>query len=232
MPSQALLGGAGGAGRDLPVRAVAGHAGRPRRGHRAPRARRAAGRPAAAALERLAHVDTVIFDKTGTLTRGQPRIERTERSATAPQRSRSAWRLRRPWRRTRRTRWRGHSAAPPPAPRPAEVVSAPGRGIEGQVTGVRYRIGRAEYVTGGTGRARSPPSQWLRKMRQSIILLARPQAGAGGVPVADTLRADAAQTVAAPAGPGTHGADRQRRPRSGRPQMRPPAAGGARREGK
>jgi hypothetical protein len=57
-------GGGGHAGRDLPLRAVAGHAG----GHAGQRRAGAPRRPGARlqAMEALAAVDTVVFDKTGT----------------------------------------------------------------------------------------------------------------------------------------------------------------------
>jgi P-type Cu2+ transporter len=68
-PVARLRGDAGAAGGQLPLRAVAGGAGRARRGaRRAGAARRARAR--ADALETLARVTDVVFDKTGTLTDG------------------------------------------------------------------------------------------------------------------------------------------------------------------
>jgi P-type Cu2+ transporter len=144
-------------------------------------------------LERLAHVDTVIFDKTGTLTRGQPRIERTELlqpDLSASQCLKIAAAL---------EAYSTHPVAQAfvgtdDGPAAVGVVSAPGRGIEGHVAGRGYRIGRTEYAVAGL-QGRPPPFTVAAQDGQSIILLADTRQVLAAFLVADTLRAQAAQTV-------------------------------------
>jgi Cu2+-exporting ATPase len=144
-------------------------------------------------LERLAHVDTVIFDKTGTLTRGAPRIERTE--LLQPHLS-AAQCL------TIAAALEAYSTHPVAQAflgtggglAATEVMSAPGRGIEGHVLGGRYRIGRTEYVLSGL-EGTQPSVAVAAEDGQSIILLADTRQVLAAFLVADTLRTDAAQTV-------------------------------------
>ena len=100
------------------------------------------------ALEQLARADRIVFDKTGTLTRGETRLEAVTLLSARAVRQRclavaAALESR-----------SGHPLARAFAPfAPATAVSAvrcaAGRGVEGSVDGVRYRIGRREYVREG-----------------------------------------------------------------------------------
>ena len=144
-------------------------------------------------LERLAHVDTVIFDKTGTLTRGQPRIERVELMQQQVSSTRcllvaSALEAfsTHPVARAFATTAGGLEAV--------GVVTVPGRGLEGEVDGVRYRIGQADYVTEGMARLR-PRVATSAQEGQSIILLGDREQLLAAFLVADTLRVEASEIV-------------------------------------
>lgn len=131
------------------------------------------------ALESLARADTVVLDKTGTLTLGQPRLLRAEALEGDIE------------------RWRTVAAAlEANAGHPlaaafgdgrtlaAEAVqAAPGRGVSGVVDGVEYRLGQAGFAT---GRA-DDGAIWLGDGTRALARFE----------VADPLRADAAEAVAA-----------------------------------
>ncbi|MBS0578226.1 MAG: heavy metal translocating P-type ATPase [Proteobacteria bacterium] len=143
-------------------------------------------------LERLSRVDTVIFDKTGTLTRGIPSIERTvmlQERATSTQCLQIAAALeaysRHPVARA--------FASANSVPKATSVVYAPGRGIEGEVDGVRYRIGCAEYVLAGTNGQHTASIDAADD--QSLILLGDRQNALAAFLTADTLRNDSRRTV-------------------------------------
>ncbi len=144
-------------------------------------------------LERLAHVDTVIFDKTGTLTRGQPRIEQIEplQQQVSPTRCLLVAAAlegfsTHPLARAFATSAGGLTAT--------DVVTVPGRGIQGDVDGVRYRIGRTDYVTEALETA-TPCAASSAQEGQSIILLGDRKQVLAAFLLADALRADAAGMV-------------------------------------
>jgi Cu2+-exporting ATPase len=131
-----------------------------------------------AALERLAEIDHVVFDKTGVLTEGRPRLEHAEAAAiarAAPLARASAHPLA-----------RALAAEAGVGVVADEVVEHAGLGVEGRLGGRRARLGRAEFV-GVAGAAGSETELWF--------------AAEGEPPVrfsfSDSLRQDAAQTVAA-----------------------------------
>ena len=140
------------------------------------------------ALERLAAIDTVVFDKTGTLTEGEPRL------AGAPAadaggvvarggagRPRAAIRWPAPW-------------PAPPAPRPrasrpsTTSSSTPATAWRRGSAGAIVRLGRRDFVGGVDRSRRSAESEiWLR-------IGDKPPLRFG---FEDTLRPDAAETIAA-----------------------------------
>jgi P-type Cu2+ transporter len=144
------------------------------------------------ALERLAGVDRIVFDKTGTLTCGMPRIEDMQMLDAGAGRERClaiAAALER------------HSEHPiarafaqiEPAGQVTDVHTAPGSGLAGTVDGVRYRIGRIDYVRQGCPSAPQvalPPSD---DACSSIVLGDRSGLLAAFL-TADGLRADARDT--------------------------------------
>ena len=94
------------------------------------------------AIERIAEIDTVAFDKTGTLTYGQPRlvdpaaIPARELAIAAAVARRSSHPLSRAI----------AAAAPEGALALREVREQPGFGIEAELDGHLYRLGRAEWA--------------------------------------------------------------------------------------
>ena len=139
------------------------------------------------ALERLAAVDTVVFDKTGTLTEGEPRLSRS------PAASPAAWSLaaalggasRHP---LARALARAADAPCDALPVLDDVVEHPGEGMEGRLGDRVVRLGRRDFVGGVTETAGSAESEiWLRIGDDPPLRFA----------FEDTLRADAADTVAA-----------------------------------
>ena len=131
------------------------------------------------ALESLARADTVVLDKTGTLTLGQPRLQRAEAfegdierwlSVAAALENNAGHPLAAAF-----GDGRGVTAA--------RVAAAPGRGVSGFVDGVEFRLGQAPFAAG----REDDGALWLG---DGTLALARFE-------VADPLRADAAEAVAA-----------------------------------
>ncbi|GAB2490787.1 heavy metal translocating P-type ATPase [Arenimonas alkanexedens] len=132
------------------------------------------------ALESLARADTVVMDKTGTLTTGRPTLASAE-SFEGEDAG--------PWLRIAASLEQdaGHPLAAAFARR--DVVAAvgvrahPGLGVEGEVGGCRYRLGRADFAA-----ARSDDGAlWLGDGQRSLARFT----------VADPLRVDAAAAIAA-----------------------------------
>ncbi|MEM9140763.1 MAG: heavy metal translocating P-type ATPase, partial [Pseudomonadota bacterium] len=140
-----------------------------------------------AELERLAAVDTVVFDKTGTLTGPEPGL------ACAPPSDHPAWPAaaalaaasRHPLSRAivREADRRGISKASV-----IGITEQPGFGIEGSLNGHKARLGRPDWVTGGTNREAGVAFSMLGRTVWFIP--------------AETLRPDAAETCAALVGEG------------------------------
>jgi len=131
-----------------------------------------------AALERLAEIDTVIFDKTGVLTEGRPRLI----SADARDIARAA-----PLARASRhvlSRALADVAGPGPAALDAHEVA--GEGVEAIIDGKRTRLGRASFVGAATKTA-TETELWLGVEGEAPVRFT----------FADSLRPDAAETVAA-----------------------------------
>ncbi len=105
------------------------------------------------ALEALTRIDTVVFDKTGTLTRGTPEIttvvlnpdrepfdERLAVRIAAALESSSAHPI------ARAFQYAANASGTETAIRVTNVQVHPARGLEGWIDGVRWKIGRAEFV--------------------------------------------------------------------------------------
>jgi Cu2+-exporting ATPase len=136
-------------------------------------------------LERLADIDSVVIDKTGTLTLGRPSL--TDPGSISPQDLRDAATL-------------AAASRHPLAlalvrvagllPVVVDVYEEPGAGLEGQVRGIRMRLGSRQWCgveAGDPEASEDGPEMWF--VREN------------GTPVrfgfTDTLRADAAETTAA-----------------------------------
>ena len=95
-----------------------------------------------AALERAAEADSVAFDKTGTLTEGRPRL--IDHEVRSPEALAIAATL---------ARASGHPLSRALSDQlgdgatafPGEITESPGRGVEGVVDGVRWRLGSAAW---------------------------------------------------------------------------------------
>lgn len=130
------------------------------------------------ALESLARADTVVLDKTGTLTQGKPQrvsAEACDGGDVAP------------WLRIAAAleQAAGHPLAKAFADTATQgaknVRAVPGRGVSGNVAGVSYRLGRAEFACNGA----DDGGVWLG---DGVQAFARFQ-------IADPLRADARAAV-------------------------------------
>ncbi len=96
------------------------------------------------ALERLANVDTVVLDKTGTLTSGQLSVVRvTALGGDAPAALAAAAALERESNHPIASAFAPHASATCFA---SNVSEMEGRGVEGEIEGERWRLGREGYV--------------------------------------------------------------------------------------
>lgn len=130
-----------------------------------------------AALERLAEVDHVVFDKTGVLTLGRARLVDPAPAAVA---------LAAPLARaSRHPLARTLTDAACDGPVASDVVEYPGQGVEGTIDGHRARLGRAAFV-GVTSRG-DATELWFGFEGDTKIRFR----------FEDTLRADAAEAIAA-----------------------------------
>jgi len=153
-------------------------------------------------LERLAAVDTIVFDKTGTLTEGTPRVvdmlvvagnnrENVLRLAAALE-SRSEHPL---------AKAVVAAAGPATGPAPAvdHVIAVPGKGVSGIVAGVQVMAG-TEALLRESGVDVTPieaqARQWAANANTVVCLAIAGQAVAAFA-IADTMRANAKQVVAA-----------------------------------
>ena len=145
------------------------------------------------ALERLARADRIVFDKTGTLTLGTPRLDevimlgaRASRErcleVAAALESRTAHPLARAF------------AHLPAAAGVHEVRCDAGRGLEGCIGGVRYRLGRMDYVLKASTMRAVPPAI-SADPELSRIVLGDDQGALAAFRVSDALRADAGETL-------------------------------------
>ena len=145
------------------------------------------------ALERLARADCMVFDKTGTLTLGTPRLDevimldaRASRErcleVAAALESRTAHPLARAF------------AHLPAATGVREVRCDAGLGIEGCIGGVRYRLGRIDYVLEGCA-THAAPTAISADPQLSRIVLGDDQGPLAAFRVNDALREDAGETL-------------------------------------
>lgn len=147
-----------------------------------------------AALERLARADRIIFDKTGTLTRGQPRLESVttvggrltqarclEIAATLE--SYSTHPIARAF------------SACPPGPGAEAVSVVPGRGIEGRIDGIRYRIGCADYAWPVATPQPALTTAESDNDHLTSVWLADSEGAVARFLIADDVRADAKHSV-------------------------------------
>ena len=144
-------------------------------------------------LEALPGITRVVFDKTGTLTEGEPRLTRIEilrqgfseaqvRNMAAALESRNNHPLARAFR-----PWSGNMNA-------TGLRAVTGRGVEGVIDGVRFRLGRADFACEGVADLQplaqpAGQGQWL--------LLADAQGPLAWFGIGDEVRHSAGPAVAA-----------------------------------
>ena len=140
------------------------------------------------ALQALAEVDTVVFDKTGTLTVGRPRLRTVEVvDGGDPQ----------PWLDIAAAleSGAGHPLAAAfdgAGVAPADGVRAdPGRGVRGRVDGRDWFLGRSDYAAAGLA---DDGALWLGDGQRAVARFV----------VADALRGDAPDAIAALRAQGLH----------------------------
>jgi Cu2+-exporting ATPase len=143
------------------------------------------------ALERLARTDCVVFDKTGTLTRGQPRVDEVRVLSARFDRTRCVAIA------AALERYSEHPIARAfsqfePAACASQVRSLAGRGIEGDVGDVRYRLGRADYVLEMCG---GPAASFAAKGTYTSAVLGDSYGLLAEFVLTDGLREDAAQAT-------------------------------------
>jgi P-type Cu2+ transporter len=140
------------------------------------------------ALEALAHVTTMAFDKTGTLTHGRLELACFEalRPITLDRALAIAAALEHgsehPLARAIRTR--AHRAAVA-----NDIAMTPGLGVEGEVSGVRWRLGRADFAGGRDDTGAALPTAC------TAVVLGDAQGPVALFGFADTPREDARETI-------------------------------------
>jgi Cu2+-exporting ATPase len=145
------------------------------------------------ALERLARADCIVFDKTGTLTLGTPRLDEVIMLGARASRERCLELAAALESRTTHPLARAFAHLPGAAG-VREVHCDAGLGIEGWIGGVRYRLGRMDYVLEGcaTGAA---PTAISADPQLSRIVLGDDQGPLAAFRVNDALREDAGETL-------------------------------------
>jgi len=153
------------------------------------------------AVETLAKVDHVVFDKTGTLTRGRISVVEV----------RLAERSRRDEAMAIAAALEQHSDHPIaraftvegevevlPRPSASQVQSIRGCGLEGEVAGVRWRLGRPDWVAAGvTAAARSAAADWRGLDDEAWVALGSADGLVAAFRLSDPLREDAATLITA-----------------------------------
>jgi Cu2+-exporting ATPase len=145
------------------------------------------------ALERLAVADRIVFDKTGTLTRGEPRLDEVISLDGRVSGSRSLQLA------AALESHTGHPLARAfahlvPAVGASEVRCVAGRGVEGCVDGVRYRLGRLDYVLAGCAAA-APPSLTDTDESATSVALGDGRGLLAMFRLSDAVRSDARDTL-------------------------------------
>lgn len=149
------------------------------------------------ALETLAQTTHILFDKTGTLTTGKLQLAKVKTLAdlTEAQCLRIAAALEQASEHPVARLLASQVSEPPLA---EGLVATPGQGIEGQVEGGRYRIGKVEYALGHT-------RQDDQVGAYSVALLATTEGTAlAEFWLSDRVRSDARQAVEALQSAGLH----------------------------
>jgi Cu2+-exporting ATPase len=147
------------------------------------------------AVESLAQVDTLVIDKTGTLTEGEARLvgldlrRGWQAEAVLPVAAALEAESRHPTANAIRAAAAARASVQDPPLACSDAREAAGNGIEGTVQGVRWRIGRPEWVA---GLAAPGASNW---MGDGDIALGNGTGIVAMFTIADELREDARATI-------------------------------------
>lgn len=141
------------------------------------------------AIERLAHVDTLVLDKTGTLTTGTPRITAVQTCGDLEPVAalRIAAALERASNHPLALAFAPHAVASVTA---ANVRELAGQGIEGEIEGRLWRLGRPEFVAAIASGNATPAAEDTLCMGSDAGLAATFEIG-------DELRTEAARAIEA-----------------------------------
>ena len=145
------------------------------------------------AIEALAKADTFMFDKTGTLTLGKMRLNAV-RPATGQRHDQVvAWAAALESGSEHAVASAIRAMAPTVAPA-SEIRVTTGQGVEGQIDGLRYRIGRAQFVEALTGAA-MPEELLADDARNTTVYLGCAAGWLAAFDCADAARADAGEVI-------------------------------------
>ena len=133
------------------------------------------------AVERMAHVDTIVFDKTGTLTVGKPRLMNPNQigSRNMQMAASLAAQSRHPLARALHDMYGGKILS-------LNVAEHPGQGLEAEFEGRLMSLGRRDWCGDMNAPADDSPELWLRISGEKPVRFV----------FADALRADAVETIA------------------------------------
>lgn len=157
----------------------------------------------AEALERVHRITTLVMDKTGTLTEGQPGVTDIVPAPGVPIAAllSAALALEENSEHPLARAIVAHALAAGAVPAPVRAVRAlPGRGIEGQsgeASGGTLRLGSARFLTEAGCDPDSATVERLEQEGKTVIGVARETGLLGHIALADQIRPDAAESLAA-----------------------------------
>ncbi|MBM3114360.1 heavy metal translocating P-type ATPase [Jeongeupia naejangsanensis] len=143
------------------------------------------------ALETLGRATDVVFDKTGTLTLGEPRIRKAYPLGDIDEAALLGG-IAALERHSEHPLARAFAHTPCPA-EARDVVNHPGGGLTGRIEGVQYAVGKPDFVRLHAHVQPPPPPE---SKEGTLLALASDGKWLGWVLLTDTLRPDAAATVA------------------------------------
>jgi Cu2+-exporting ATPase len=148
------------------------------------------------ALETLARATDLVFDKTGTLTHGRLSVRRvlplSGRSAEDVSRIAAALEAGSEHPIARALREAGSASLSA-----SDVRNTPGRGVEGTIDGLPYRLGSPHYAAAGETPPESDGGKYPENGHASWVALAQGSETIAWFALADTLRADAPAALVA-----------------------------------
>jgi len=146
------------------------------------------------ALETLARASHIVFDKTGTLTYGRPQLLTVEplRSSDRQRCLELAAALERG---SEHPIGRALTAAAGGSLRATDIQNTPGKGVEGSIEGIRYRLGKADFVGDLSGAVISSPN--AADPTSTWVALGDEWGPLAWLQLSDTLRPQAGEAVAA-----------------------------------